>query len=169
MPEQQQDLPREPPWPQETGVWATYALHCHCGAICCNMKLSPPLFEEEAQGKGVYPATSCNCSYCERVGYLTVHPLVENVTFTQGLEHRAEYLTGNQTAPLWFCRNCGSAIGADVRGIMEKTGAPPRYGLNVRMLKDVDVKKLTIKEITFMKNMPPKYDIGPPEHERSQS
>ena len=82
--QQNQTLPPEPPWPQETGVWASYALHCHCGAIRYNMKLSPPIFESEAEGKGVYPVMSCNCSYCERVGYLTVHPLVENVEFTQG-------------------------------------------------------------------------------------
>ncbi|CAK1361148.1 hypothetical protein CB0940_03452 [Cercospora beticola] len=167
--QQNPTLPPEPPWPQETGIWGSYALHCHCGAIRYNMKLSPPIFESEAEGKGVYPVMSCNCSYCERVGYLTVHPLVENVEFTQGLEHRAEYLTSGQTAPLWFCKKCGSALGADIRGLMEKMGAPLRYGLNVRMLKDSDVKKLTIKEVTFMKDMPPKYDIGPPESEKSQA
>lgn len=48
---------------------------------------------------------------------------------------------------------------------MEKTGGPLRYGLNVRMLKDVDVKMFTIKELTFMKDMPPTYDIGPAEGE----
>ncbi|USW49437.1 Putative Mss4-like superfamily protein [Septoria linicola] len=79
-----QELPSKPPWPEETGIWATYPMHCHCGAIRYNMKISPPLFEEQAEGKGVYPVTSCNCSYCERTGYLTVHPRAENVTFTRG-------------------------------------------------------------------------------------
>lgn len=77
--------PSGPPWPPETGVWATYALACHCTAIKWTMKISPPLLESQAEGKGVYTAIECECSHCERKGQISCHPKMENVVFTEGL------------------------------------------------------------------------------------
>jgi len=120
------------PWPEESGIWATYALHCHCGAIHFNITISPPLLESEAQGKGVYTATICDCSHCERLGYIVCHPKVENVEFKQGLEDRVEYRCAGKKNPHWFCRKCGSGVGTDIRDVTEnvmKTEA--RYTVNV--------------------------------------
>lgn len=76
------------PWPEENGVWQTYDLHCHCGAIRYKMAISPPLLESESQGKGIYTALVCDCSYCERNGVIACHPRAKNVQFTQGLVSR---------------------------------------------------------------------------------
>lgn len=76
------------PWPEETGVWQTYDLHCHCGVIRWKMSISPPLLESQAQGKGIYTAILCDCSYCERNGVIACHPKAKNVEFTQGLVGR---------------------------------------------------------------------------------
>ena len=129
------------PWPEETGVWGKYQLHCHCGAIRYSIKISPPLYEEEAEGtstnttrfecahirigKGIYQPSACNCSYCERNGYIAVHPKTSNIEWIQGLEDRTEYLYGNKKCPQWFCRKCGSVVGTDLTYLMEKVFHAP--------------------------------------------
>lgn len=83
------------------------------------MKLSPPLYKEETEGKEQCVAVECNCSYCERNGYIGVHPLASDVEFTQGLEHRISYWTGNKKNPHWFCGKCGSVVATDLTWLME--------------------------------------------------
>jgi len=73
------------PWPEENGIWHTYDLHCHCGAIRYKMTISPPLLESESQGKGTYTAILCDCSSCQRNGTIACHPRAKNVEFRQGL------------------------------------------------------------------------------------
>lgn len=122
------------PWPPETGIWASYALHCHCGAIRLTMKVSPPLLSSQAEGKGVYPAVVCNCSHCTRQGYIACHPKVENVEFTKGLEDRAEYRCGGKKNPHWFCRKCGCVVGTDITDMMTNAmgmGDELRFTINV--------------------------------------
>jgi hypothetical protein len=175
------------PWPPETDTWATYGLHCHCGAIRYTMRLSPPIYADEADGQGVYPVMDCTCSYCARNGYQTVHPLAGNVRFLQGVEDRVEYWTANKVAPLWFCRKCGSALGGDIREVASRMGGEGRFAVNVsvfvfffffpsycmgcegilmrgicsqvRMLKRYEPDLIVFKKVEFMKDLPPKYDI----------
>jgi len=81
------------PWPEETGVWQTYDLHCHCGAIRYKMTLSPPLLESESEAKGIYTAVICDCSHCVRKGMIVAHPKAKNVEFTQGLVGHCQCIT----------------------------------------------------------------------------
>lgn len=78
--------PSSVPWTQPNGISATYALHCHCGAVRYEMTLSPPLYAEQTQDKEQCVAVDCNCSHCERHGSIAVHPLAKDVVFTRGLE-----------------------------------------------------------------------------------
>lgn len=124
--------PPQPPWPTETGTYHTYPMHCHCGAIRWNITISPPLFpEHDPDNKGTYSAVDCGCSYCQRNGILPVHPKVENVVWTQGLEDRREYLTASKKCPQWFCGKCGSSLGTDLRVLMEEMGMEGRVAVNV--------------------------------------
>lgn len=131
----QDERPRQgrPPWPEETGVWATYPMHCHCGAVRWTMKISPPLLAEQAVGKGHYTAVECHCSHCERNGFIVVHPHKENVIFTQGESEIKEYLCSSKTSPNLFCSHCGSNIGIDLKGIEKMTGMA-RMAINVRLV-----------------------------------
>ncbi|OQO13879.1 hypothetical protein B0A48_00754 [Cryoendolithus antarcticus] len=131
-------MPPPTPWPEETGVWATYALHCHCGAIRYNITISPPLLESEAQ--------AC-------------HPLAKNVEFTQGLEHRKEYRCGRGICPHWICERCGNVVGSDLTAIEKMFGGEARNTINLRMLKDVSLDQLSIKKSTVMKGAPPEYRV----------
>lgn len=133
-PEPEPNLPFAPPWPPETGVWASYDMHCHCGAVRWRMAVSPPLLPEHAGGRPVYRAVECDCSICERNGEIAAHPKAANVHFTRGLEHRAQYLCGAGQNPHWFCRRCGSSIGTDLSPLMARFGAEARYNINVRSL-----------------------------------
>jgi hypothetical protein len=96
------------------------------------MTLSPPLYEEQTQGKEQYTALECGCSWCQRNGEIAVHPLVENVKFTHGLEHRGEYFLASKRAAHWFCKICASTLGADTERVMRDMGVVrPRLNVNV--------------------------------------
>jgi hypothetical protein len=114
------NLPSEVPWTQPNGIYATYDLHCHCGAIKYKMKLSPPLYAEQTEGQEQCVAVECNCSMCERNGYWGVHPLAKDVEFTQGLEDRTNYYFAAKKSPVWLCRHCGSVLGTDLTFLMEE-------------------------------------------------
>jgi hypothetical protein len=78
-------MPPPIPYPPSTGVFASYALQCHCAAIQYTIRLSPPLLESESEGKGIYTALECDCTHCERKGIIACHPLFKDVEFTKGL------------------------------------------------------------------------------------
>ncbi|KAL1589633.1 hypothetical protein WHR41_01526 [Cladosporium halotolerans] len=141
------------PWPAETGVSATYPMACHCGAIQWTITLSPPLLESQSEGKGVYTALECDCTHCERKGLIACHPKAKDVVFTQGLEHRAEYLCGARKNPHWFCGLCGSTLGTDLTWLMENVmHKEPRYTINLRMLKDIRPAELQTRPETYMRS-----------------
>nr|OQO17214.1 hypothetical protein B0A51_15849 [Rachicladosporium sp. CCFEE 5018] len=152
-------MPPPVPWPEETGVWATYALHCHCGTIRYNITISPPLLESQSEGKGIYTAQECQCSHCLRQGYTSCHPLAKNVEFTQGLEHRKEYRCGRGICPHWFCEKCGCVLGSDLTAIEKMFGGEARNTINLRMLKDISLDQLRIEKNHVMKGAPPEYHV----------
>ena len=124
--------PTEVPWTQPNGIYATYDLHCHCGAIKYQIKLSPPLFAEQTEGKEQCVAVECDCSWCARHGIWAVHPLAEDVEFTQGLNDRVSYYFATKKNPQWICRHCGSALGTDLTYLMEEVfKAESRCTINV--------------------------------------
>lgn len=124
----------EVPWTQSNGIYADYNLHCHCGAICFNMRLSPPLYKEQTEGKEQCIPVECDCSHCERTGLIAIHPLAKDVKFTQGLEDLVEYYSGAKKNPHWFCNKCGSTLGTDLTWLMKEVfRAENRYTINVRL------------------------------------
>lgn len=122
----------EAPWPASNGIWASYDLHCHCGSVRYSMKVSPPLFEQQTEGKEQYTVIECHCSHCERQGALCVHPLVENIEWTQGVEHRGTYLCASKKSPHFFCKNCGCFLATDLSWLMENVfKSENRMSMNV--------------------------------------
>lgn len=133
--------PPELPWTQPNGVSQKYDLHCHCGAIRLSMKLSPPLYEEQTQGKEQCVAVECNCSHCERHGYWAVHPLQKDVEWIQGLEHRGEYRMGNKVCPHYFCKLCGCVLATDLTFLMENIlKMENRYTINVSLFLSISLR-----------------------------
>ena len=98
------------PWTLSNGVYATYDLHCHCASVRYKMRISPPLYAEQAEGKGQCVAIDCECSYCARNGLLLVHPLAEDVEFTHGVDDRVQvsnisYMTSTSFTAHWLHPN----------------------------------------------------------------
>jgi hypothetical protein len=121
------------PWSDPNGISASYDLHCHCGAVKYTITLSPPLYKEQAEGKEQWTAIDCNCSHCERVGAINVHPLAKDVKFTQGWENVVEYRSGAKKNPHLNCKFCGCFLGTDLSVIMEEMGLEHRMVINVRL------------------------------------
>ncbi|KAK5166455.1 uncharacterized protein LTR77_007998 [Saxophila tyrrhenica] len=125
------------------------------------MTISPPLYPEETEGKEQYTAVECHCSHCERQGAISAHPKVKNIEFTQGLEHKGEYLMGPKKNPHWYCTKCHCFLATDLSWIMENVFKDEnRMTINLRMLKDCDLSKIQRKQLYFMKDAPPKYEIS---------
>ena len=132
------------------------------------MRISPPLYREQTEGKEQCIPVECNCSYCERNGYIGVHPLAKDVEFTQGTEFIEKYYTAQKKNPMWFCRKCASVLITDLTNLMEEVfHTENRYTVNVsdsisvelvvlgfadsvevRMLKDFDPDKLQTRRVT---------------------
>ncbi|KAK3616804.1 hypothetical protein LTR56_025707 [Elasticomyces elasticus] len=164
-PTEQSTLPADAvPWPQPNGLYGQYALHCHCGAVRWNMKLSPPLLAEETTTDHPerYTANECLCSYCVRNGHWATNPFVKDVEWTQGLEHRVLYWTAGKQNPFWICGKCHCLLGMDLSAIMEQFGMPEdqkRCTVNVRMLKDFDPAKLQVRQMTMARDMGDPYTV----------
>lgn len=96
-----------PPFPPPTGVFSTHKANCHCKAVRWSFSISPPLDS--------YPVVSCNCSICERNGYLLVYPLKKNFTLEAGEEDcMASYVFANNRVKHSFCKKCGSSVFFDI-------------------------------------------------------
>ena len=128
------ETPSEIPWTEPNGIYATYDLHCHCGAVKYTMKLSPPLYVEQTEGKAQCRPVDCNCSFCARQGLLNVHPLAKDVEFTQGQDDIKEYFYASKTFPIWICRHCGSVLGSSLKKLMDQLGMEDRNTVNVCLL-----------------------------------
>lgn len=118
------------PIPTPTGVFSTHQANCHCGAIRLSFKISPPLDS--------YPVVSCNCSICQRNGYLFVYPDKDNVTLESGPEDLlGSYKFGSEVILHKFCKNCGGSVlfefanGKPPEVGNEKPELPNVMGLNV--------------------------------------
>lgn len=105
------------PIPPPTGVYSTHNANCHCSAIHLSFQISPPLAS--------YPVVSCNCSICQRNGYLFVYPDKDNVIVeTCGSPDQDEdedegrrsssllgsYQFGTEVISHKFCKTCGSSV-----------------------------------------------------------
>jgi hypothetical protein len=55
----------------------THKANCHCGAVRYTVTLPQPFPE--------YKINQCNCSICEKNGYLLVYPIRRDLVFTQGM------------------------------------------------------------------------------------
>lgn len=97
-----------PPFPPPTGEFSEHKANCHCGAVRFTFSISPPL--------DAYTVVECNCSICQRNGYLLVYPIKENLKLANGSEESmGSYTFGNKTVKHNFCKECGSSVFFEVQ------------------------------------------------------
>ncbi|KAG6366979.1 hypothetical protein INS49_001160 [Diaporthe citri] len=149
-----------PPFPAPTGEYSEHKANCHCGAVKFTFSISPPLEE--------YPVVVCNCSICQRNGYLLVYPIKENLKFGDGSEEAiGSYRFGNKNVKHDFCKECGSSVlfevlsppkGAELEAEAKGEKLPVIMGVNLRMVTGLEVDKLIIKKIDG-EGREPKYAV----------
>jgi hypothetical protein len=110
-----------------TGRLTWRAGGCHCGAVRFEAKLPPTI---EAQ--------SCNCSMCEKVGF--VHIIVPESRFrlTGGQGSFALYTFNTGVAQHLFCRVCG------VKSFYRPRSNPDGWSVNARCLDSADDLNISI-------------------------
>ena len=108
----------------------THTGGCHCGRV--RFEVTTDL----AQAR----VSECNCSICQRKGYL--HHIVPRDRFrlVSGTHDLTTYRFGTMTAQHHFCRHCGIA------SFYVPRSHPDRIDVNVRCLDDVDLGMLHIEQ-----------------------
>ena len=110
---------------------ATFDWHaggCHCGAV-----------RFEAALPAVVEAQSCNCSMCQKVGF--VHVIVPESRFrlTAGAKAITTYTFNTGVAQHTFCKVCG------VKAFYRPRSNPDGWSVNARCLDDLSGIDLRIE------------------------
>jgi hypothetical protein len=100
---------------------------CHCGAVVVEVLAPAELVAYE-----------CNCSMCERTGYLHLIVPADRFTLVSGEEAISTYQFNTGTARHYFCSRCGC------RPYYVPRSNPDGFSVNVRCLDRSTVKHLTV-------------------------
>ena len=101
---------------------------CHCGAV---------RFEAALPDRAL--AQSCNCSMCEKIGF--VHLIVPESRFriTQGEDGLTDYTFNTGVAHHLFCKVCG------VKSFSRPRSNPDGWSVNARCLDAADDLEIVIE------------------------
>ena len=94
---------------------------CHCGAV-----------RFEAALPDVVEAQSCNCSICERTGFIHIIVPESRFRLTQGSEALSTYTFNTGVARHLFCSVCG------IKSFYRPRSNPDGWSVNARCLDDAE-------------------------------
>ncbi|KAJ0315500.1 hypothetical protein COL5a_011948 [Colletotrichum fioriniae] len=131
-----------------------YTGSCHCGALTVAV-VSKPIDETYEDG-----VVECNCSICERNGYVWVYPNTDQVVLTGDDDKIGRYIFGHHILAKTFCKNCGVPITNQFNPLSEEEQSnlvelaqywyersKTRHPVNARVLDGVNVKSLKVAQI----------------------
>lgn len=101
---------------------------CHCGAVAYSLNADPT------------EAMECNCSICQRRGYLLTFAPVEQFTLETSRDTLKAYTFGKERIQHLFCTECGCAPFGEGAGPDGKQ----MVAINLRCAEDFDLGKLKI-------------------------
>jgi hypothetical protein len=101
---------------------------CHCGAV-----------QIEVEAPADIEATGCNCSICERVGFLHLIVPASRFRLVQGRESLTSYRFNTGVAEHLFCKVCGC------KPYYVPRSNPDGFSVNVRCLDRATVRSVTVK------------------------
>jgi hypothetical protein len=101
---------------------------CHCGRV---------RYEIEAD---IHEAMSCNCSLCQKRGYLLAFVPRSQFTLLSGENDQTDYQFNKKVVHHVFCSTCGVSSFGTGSGDYAETVA-----INVRSLDDIDLGAVTVK------------------------
>ena len=102
---------------------------CHCGAVAW-----------EAELPAAVTAEACNCSVCERLGYLHVIVPAARFRLLRGADALSEYRWNTGVARHLFCRTCG------IKSFYVPRSNPDGYSLNLRCMDRSQFSSVTIRD-----------------------
>ena len=100
---------------------------CHCGAVVVEVE-APEDIE----------AYECNCSLCERVGYLHLIVPANRFRLVQGQEVLTKYTFNTGVAQHLFCKVCG------VKPFYVPRSNPDGFSVNVRCMDRSRIRSLKV-------------------------
>ncbi|KAL1888184.1 hypothetical protein Sste5346_009722 [Sporothrix stenoceras] len=136
---------------------------CHCGAVRVALR-SQPLDETLDREKQSDRVIECDCSICQRNGYRWFYPKADQVSVHDPGNNLKFYVFGKHINKKSFCQICGVAISNLPTNLSDEEIAklPPiaqtetsmawrkrivnMSPINTRVLYDVDITKLPVKE-----------------------
>lgn len=90
---------------------------CHCGAVKWEALLSDDIVADE-----------CNCSMCEKVGFIHIISPASRFKLLSGEDQITEYIFNTGIAKHRFCRRCG------VKSFYVPRSNPDGFSLNLRCM-----------------------------------
>ncbi len=100
---------------------------CHCGAVVI-----------EVDAPADIEAYECNCSICERTGFLHLIVPADRFRLVRGEESLSTYTFNTAVARHTFCKVCG------VRPFYVPRSNPDGYSVNVRCLDERSINSVSI-------------------------
>ncbi len=101
---------------------------CHCGRVRIEV-LAPADLE----------LLECNCSICDRSGYLHLIVSASEFRLLSGEDDLIEYTFGTRTAKHRFCKYCG------VKSFYIPRSHPDGYSVNARCLDRATIASMTVR------------------------
>jgi hypothetical protein len=101
---------------------------CHCGAI-----------QIEVEAPEVIDALECNCSMCERTGFLHLIVPQGALRMLQGRDALTLYTFNTGVAKHYFCKVCGC------KPFYVPRSHPDCYSVNVRCLDQSTIRQLNVQ------------------------
>jgi len=105
--------------------------NCHCGALRLEVASAP-----EWVGR-------CNCSICSRLGALWAYYHPDDVVTDEADKASNIYIWGERCINIHHCPHCGCTTHWTCAGDKK----PEKMGVNARMMPDIDVASLPLREI----------------------
>ena len=100
---------------------------CHCGAVTF-----------EVQAASVIEAHDCNCSICQKSGYLHLIVPADQFKLTSGKDALSEYTFNTGVARHYFCKTCG------IKSFYVPRSNPDGVSVNVRCLEPGTIEQLRV-------------------------
>lgn len=108
-----------------------YTGSCQCGAVSYEVDID------------LESTITCNCSRCQRMGFVLAFTPLENFQLNSGEEAVTEYLFNNKAIRHLFCSSCG--VESFAYGKMPD--GSPTVAINVNCLDGVDPRALNSQPI----------------------
>jgi hypothetical protein len=105
---------------------------CHCGAVAFSVDADPPA-----------EAMSCNCSHCQRKGFLLAFLPADTFTLTKGEDALTDYLFNKHNIRHRFCATCGTEAFAEGKG----PGGSEVRAINLRCVPSIELDTLSINKV----------------------